>query len=350
MNDLSQNNTPSSQKLSLSIEELQTLLQDKPEHYAADDEIDLAELWRGLVKQKWVILGITFVLTLAVVIASMMMTPKYESKVVLASVSSGDSAGGLMAKYGGLASLAGINLPSGGQSISLTQEALELIKSHQFLSAYITQHNLKPILFADSWDAEKQQWRVKSPGLLQRLKGALSSDDEPVTNAFVYEGMETLAEGEPNMIAAVKAFNDMLSVSEDSKSGLISLQIKWTNPVQARDWAMDLVKVVDNQLREEAIRKSEQTITYLNTQLQKMPTQDLKEIALNMIADNMKTVTFAKVNPEYVFKVLDPAIVNEQPVSPKKSLMAAVGMVLGLMLGIFVALILNFRANRKAEL
>ena len=43
------------------------------------------------------------------------------------------------------------------------------------------------------------------------------------------------------------------SVDEDKKSGLITLSITWKDPQVAANWANDLVKQLNEQLREQAI-------------------------------------------------------------------------------------------------
>ncbi|MFP3758133.1 hypothetical protein SB751_30115, partial [Cupriavidus sp. SIMBA_020] len=55
----------------------------------------------------------------------------------------------------GLASLAGVNLGSGG-GIDKTQMALEVLKSRKFTSEFIQKHNILPDLMAvKSWESEK---------------------------------------------------------------------------------------------------------------------------------------------------------------------------------------------------
>ncbi len=48
---------------------------------------------------------------------------------------------------------------------------------------------------------------------------------------------------------------------------------------------------------------------------------------------------FANVNKEYAFKVIDPALVPEQAVKPKRALILVLGVMLGFMLGCAQALI-----------
>lgn len=322
-----------------------------PPNAVEEDEIDLAELWASLAKRKKLILSFTFGITILVAVLTLFMTPKYESEVLMAPVSSGSDGGlsSLAAKYGGLASMAGISLP-GGSKGSMTEEAIAVLQSKKFLADFILSHNLKPILFYKNWDAEHQQWRNEE-SFLQPVKNTIKSiiGVEP-SKKQEYPGQEQLAPGEPSMTQAIALFKDrIMSVSSDKKTGMYTLKITWVDPVLARDWANELVTLINSKLRQQAINDAEKTINYLKQQLESVTLVELKQVIYNIIEEKVKSITLAKVQEEYVFKVIDPAIVPDEPFRPKKGLIVAVSFVLSLMLSIFIALILNWKENAKQE-
>jgi len=334
-------------KIELTSTELKSLLRiqkSADEHYG-EDEIDLSELWQGLMNRKILIISVTLLVAVAAVLFAFKATPKYEATVVLVPVSSEGGASGLLAKYGGLASMAGITLPSGSEGISQSEEALAILMSYRFLSEYIQEKKLKQVLFYKRWDMEYQRWMVKKGVILGLKKTLFSSKNNH--SGFSYEGKEVLLEGEPSMTEAVALFKKNIFVSEDSKTGLIHLKLSWVNPVQAKNWANELVQRVDDELRQKSIVESQGIMDYMQQKLPSIVLQDLRMIALKMMEEQVKKITFAEVNKAHVFKVIDPAIVAETPVSPKKGLIVSVGFVLGLMLSIFMALILNWREGIK---
>jgi len=316
-----------------------------------EDEIDLAELWAALVKRKGLILGLTFALTFVVAIYTLFMTPKYEAEALLSPVSSGSGGGlsSLAAKYGGLASMAGIDLPS-GKGGDMTEEALAVLQSHTFLANFIRKNNLKPILFYKQWDDQKQRWKT-SESFLKPIKKRLKSlIGAPATKKITYPGQEVLAEGEPSMTSAVDLFKRILSVSTDKKTGMITLKITWINPVLARDWANTLVKQLNNQLRKETIQDAGKTINYLRKQLGNVSLVEIKQVIYSLIQEKVKSIALANVQSEYVFKVIDPAIVPDKPSKPKKKLIVVVTFVTSLILSIFIALLLSWIDQRKEEI
>ncbi|NCO14470.1 MAG: LPS O-antigen length regulator [Thiomicrospira sp.] len=304
-----------------------------------DDEIDLAELWAALYQRKILILGLAAGLAVLVAIYSLTLPNQYKASALLAPASS-ESGGGLASQYGGLASLAGISLPKG--ETTTAQTAMAVMQSRKFLSEFIAENKLKQQLFFKQWDADNAEW-VQSFSLIGTIKGWFASD---APAGPLYEGQEVLEPGEPSMWNTVKLFSGMLSISEGKDDGMITVSIEWTDPVQARDWVTALINRVNTQMRVQQIEESQKTIDYLQEQLQKTQLVEIKTVAYKLIEQNMKNMTLAKTQQNFVFKVIDPAVVPEEKSAPKRSLMVAVALVLGGMLGIFIALIQNWRENK----
>lgn len=127
-----------------------------------DDEINLLDLWRALARYKLMIIVITLLATAAAVTVALMTTPIYRAEVLLAPVSDDEQGamGAIASQLGGIASLAGINMGSGGGS---TAQALATLTSRRFINDFIAENKLMPVLFADKWDVTSKTWKVKSP-------------------------------------------------------------------------------------------------------------------------------------------------------------------------------------------
>lgn len=301
-----------------------------------DDEIDLIELFTALYIRKKLILGLAFGLALFVAIYSLTLPNRYKASALLAPTSSGGG-GGLASQYGGLASLAGISLPKGETTTAET--AMAVIKSRKFISEFIVEKQLKKNVFFEQWDSEKSTWK-ESFSLIGWIKGLLVAEND---NKKLYQGQEILAPGEPSMWDVVRKFSQLLSITEGKNDGLITITLEWTDPVQARDWIIAVVDRINTQMRLQQIAESNKTIEYLQEQLEKTQLVEIKTVIYKMIEQHMKNMTLAKTQQNYVFKVIDPPVVPEEKSSPKRALMVAVSLVLGFMLGTFVALIQNWR-------
>ncbi|WP_229660119.1 Wzz/FepE/Etk N-terminal domain-containing protein, partial [Tersicoccus solisilvae] len=120
-----------------------------------DDEIDLRELFAVIWQGKWLITGVTLVFAVSSAVIALMMPNIYKSEALLAPASEEQGAGGLAglaSQFGGLASMAGINLGGSGGS-DKTQLAIEVLKSRQFIGDFIEKHQILPELMAvDKWN------------------------------------------------------------------------------------------------------------------------------------------------------------------------------------------------------
>ncbi len=120
-----------------------------------DDEFDLRALFRVLWAGRWLIGGITFAAAVIAVIVALMLPNIYRAEALLAP-NQDEGAGGssaLAAQYGGLASLAGINL--GDDSANKAALGLEILKSRKFISEFIERHELLvPLMASKGWDVQ----------------------------------------------------------------------------------------------------------------------------------------------------------------------------------------------------
>ena len=118
-----------------------------------DDEIDLRELFGIFWKGKWLLIGITFLFSIAAVVYSLSLPNIYHSSALLSPVGNQSSMNQALRSYGGLANIAGINLPSSGD-VSKTDKALEKLESLSFFTENIMPNIYLPDLMAiESWDA-----------------------------------------------------------------------------------------------------------------------------------------------------------------------------------------------------
>ena len=100
----------------------------------SDDEIDLRELFAVIWQGKWLIIAITAVFAIGAVIFAIEQPNIYKSEALLAPTSEEQGGGlsGLASQFGGLASLAGVNLGSKGGT-DKTELAKQAIAAQQMV-------------------------------------------------------------------------------------------------------------------------------------------------------------------------------------------------------------------------
>ncbi|QKI89761.1 Wzz/FepE/Etk N-terminal domain-containing protein [Thiomicrorhabdus xiamenensis] len=326
-------------------------LQNCPPNYTsnyqqayADDEIDLRELWHAVWSRKWGIALITVVVMIAALVYALNAKNYYRAQVVLAPVQSEGKSAGLAAQFGGLASLAGINLGGGGASDTGT--AIAILQSRKFGERFIQENNLKPYLFSKSWDADKKVWIEQSPGVMASIKALIMPASTGGQGGYQ---REPLAPGEPSLWDAYKEFSKMLTVSTAKDSGFVTVSVEFTDPVLAAQWATQMVQDINQLMKTQSLAEAQRSNAYLEQQLKKTSLAEVRQSIYQMMEANIKTMMLANTSDDVVFKTIDPAVVPEEKSKPKRSLIMAVAMVLGLMLGVFWALIRNAMASSKKE-
>jgi uncharacterized protein involved in exopolysaccharide biosynthesis len=246
------------------------------------------------------------------------MTPIYRGAAVLVAVdpshggmasSLGGSGGSGLGSMGGLAALAGLSL---GTSQSQVEESLAVLKSRQFTETFIARNNLMPELFATQWDVQAGKWRVEG-------------DKQPTLNR------------------GFKAFDSLRTIIRDTKTGLITLQVDWRDREKAVDWTGKLVQQLNDEMRARAIADADASLGYLQKELPTTTEIPTREAISRLIEQQVKQRMLANVTQEYALRFVDRPIVPDasEKVAPRKSLMIAAGLLLGLIIGMSFAILIN---------
>lgn len=301
-----------------------------------DDEIDLKELFVALWKGKWLIIAITAIFAIGGVAFALSQPNTYKAEAVLASA--GDSGGGglsaMASQFGGLASLAGINL--GGGSTDNKALALATLNSRQFINAFINKHDLVVPLMAS------KEWDPSSGGLV--LDEALY---QPKTGEWI-RGVKPGKSPVPTDWENYKKFKQStLSVSEAKETGLVTLAITHHSPIIAQQWVTLLIDELNVWMKQKSLTGTKRNIEYLEQQLNATDIVDMRTVFFQLIEEQTKNLMLAEVEDEFAFKVIDPAVIPEEKAGPKRALICVLATLLGGMLG--VAMVLVRYAFRKED-
>lgn len=286
---------------------------------SAGYEVDLRELFHVLWNEKWLIAGITSVAAVISIVVSMMVTEIYRAESVLVPADT-DQNGGALASIGGAAALLGVNLnTNSGDGIS---SAIATLRSYQFLSRFIERNNLLIPLFASSWDKREQRAVI----------------DERIYNLTSNEWLRK--DGKPTALEAFRLFSSLLSViGPDRSTGIVTVAITWHNPEEAASWVNQLVLELNKEVRSRDVREANSAIDFLSKQLENTQLIDMQRVFYQLIESQTRITMLADVREEYVFRVIDPAVVPDHKSGPRRSLICIIGTALGVILSLVVLFI-----------
>lgn len=293
----------------------------------ADDEIDLRELFTVIWLGKWVIVTIATLFAVVSVVYVINQPDIYTSEALLAPAEQ-DKSGGLGAlggQLGGLASLAGVNL--GGSSNNKSQLAIEILKSRQFSKSFIQEHDILPDLMAvKAWNSETN---------------TVVYDEElyvEAQNKWVRE-VDAPYKPKPSMQEAYKEFSEIITVKQDDESGMVTIGVEHISPYIAQQWVNWLIEDINQTMKQRDVLEANESTNFLTNQLQQTKVADIRAVLYNLVEEQTKTIMFANVRDEYVFKTVDPAIVPEEKSGPKRALICIISVLFGAFLGAFFVLI-----------
>jgi uncharacterized protein involved in exopolysaccharide biosynthesis len=257
-------------------------------------EIDVAMLVRTLWRRKWLIGAVSFAVAVLAAVYSLLVTPIYRAEVIVIDARQGSmgAAASLASQFGGLASLAGIDL-AGDNNM---REARSILKSRSLVEEFIVKNKLTDTVMPKA--KVRSTWR------------------------------------------AVEHFRrSILTVREDSRTGTIGVAIHWKDPKVAAAWANDFVGMANEIVRTRALDEANRNIDYLNEQMKNTSSIEVQRVMYRLIETETKNRMLASGRPEFAFTVVDAATAPERRLSPKRTLITMAGGMLGFVLGSLFVLI-----------
>ena len=310
-----------------------------PPPYACDtqdDEIDLLQLWQVIWDARWFIVGVVFVCTLIAAVYSLTLPKEYKSSATLILDQEGNSGGGLSA----LAASLPISLALPGQGAN---NSMAFLQSRSLQERLITKYNLLPILYKDSWDADKKTWLVDDPKDAPTLVKALQGD----------------------------VLSSLYSVSQDKNTELINISWAGEEPefchLMLRRVIGELTFFLENEYISDARRERE----FIEKQLG-MATEELEHwerqvpsekltlskisrerlVSQTVYGELRKQLELSKINEAKeleTFKVLDAPFIPERHYKPNKMLIVALACVASGFFAIFIVFGRNFIRNARKD-
>jgi uncharacterized protein involved in exopolysaccharide biosynthesis len=272
------------------------------------EERDPREVFLRLWAHRRWIAACVAVSTVGFIIAAFLITPIYRATTVLAPASSSrsslsNSLSSTLGQLGSIASMVGVNV--GSVDIE-TEEAIAILRSRQFTEGFISDQNLLPELFDSLWDRKTSTWSVTG-------------------------------DKQPTLGKAYKKFDEQVrSITEDKKTGLVLLQVDWRDPAMAALWANSLVDRLNRAMRARALAQVTKSLSFLDGELEKTTDTDTR-LAINRLVEmQIRQRMLANVTEEYAFRIVDRATAPDKwdRIRPKRVLMAISGLLAGLVFGL----------------
>ena len=296
---------------------------------------------RDIINRIWLekifISKITSIAAVISVFVALALPNFYSASALLAPADqSTGSLSGMMQRVGGIASLAGISLPSGDEG-NKVQLGIELMTSRSFIGNFVERRNLLPDLMAfESWDM--------STGEIEYDSDIYDIDE----NKWVRD-VSLPYKPKPSVLEAHEQFMRILNVSQDKITGYVSVSIEHKSPIIASQWVNWLVEDINSEVRMQDIDEANRSISYLKDQITSTSLAELQSVFFELIQSQTETAMLAGVRPEYVFKTIDPAIIPEKQSRPKRAIICILGTILGSIIAIVIVMFRYYSIQKSHQ-
>lgn len=204
-----------------------------------------------------------------------LFTPKqYEAESLVVSAV-GDQSTGAVASLAGQISSFGLDLGTLGNSGMVTTEAIALLSSRTVLEPFLIENGVMDRLFPEGYVHERS---VEDPSI-----------------PTVADGFEEFSEG-------------LLEVREDNRTGIISVSVHWTDPVESAQWSIALVDEVNRYMRARAKDEAVRSLEFLTSELERANTLAVQQVITGLMESELRKAMIANVRPDYAFRFVEKAL------------------------------------------
>jgi len=371
------------------------------EHLSSDekitDEVDLMELLSQIWEGRIIIIKTVTIFIIIGLVFTIGSLNHYKAEVKLLPEIGGNESGvsGLMKQFGGLSSLAGINLGSINPSDALNPTLYpEIVRSTplmiQLLSSPIKvpSQNASTTLYTYMVELKRmsltdvlKKYTIGLPGTIK--ENLNSEDNDSISFSFTNEPVRI----NKKLSETIEELNNCVQSSVNVKSGIISISAEFTDPEVAAQVAQYALEYLTEFITQYRIEKEKKNLDFINSQCEIAKTEFEK--AQNKLADFIdqnKFIVSAQIEgqkemlqSEYdltfnvynslsqqkeqakikvqqetpVFKVLNPIQVPIEKSRPKRSIIMMIILISGVITGIaaiYLKKIYISIAEKRAEI
>ena len=295
------------------------------------DEFDFIEFLKYIWLDRTIIISVTSLFAFSSIIYALFLPNIYSSDALLTTVDDADAGGGissLVSRYGGLASAAGVSLPSAGGGKS--DLVVATITSREFFKHLTTFDFVLPGLMAS---------KSYNTGTQKLVFDQTSYNSEK--NIWI--------NGSPSYLEAYKQYLRSLEVGQDKRTNFIFLIFDHISPEFSYQFIDLIVNEVNNKIRTRHLQESTIALDYLKNELASTAQREVQQSISQLIEAQLKIQMLANIRKDYIIRAIDPGFLPEEKSAPRKTRMVVLATIIGLILSIFVSIIRQTYFTYKPE-
>ncbi len=275
---------------------------------------DLFILIRHNIK---IVIAVTFITSCIGIVYALIATPIYKADLYMISTEKSATSltgGGIQA----LASQFGIGGDldmSNSSTIYTKRVAMKILTSREFTLNFLEKNNYYQYLYPKKWDSVNKQWK----------------EDIVI----------------PNHELIIKTMNEIRTLSEDIKTGVLHYSMESPYPDFASEFLNKSVREINENIRSLSIEDGSKNIDYLEEEIGKTNLVQAQNVLSSILQDEKQKLMIANTREDFAFKVIDRSIVPRQKFKPSRRTIAISSFFLGFLASIFYLIIRSFRESEQ---
>ena len=258
------------------------------------------------------------------------MPDQYKSSALLkvSYPETSEGASGL-SRYAGIASIAGLSLPSASEDKG--QVAIETIKSRSFVKKLISFDGvLEKLMATESYNSKTKEIKY-------------------IEDVFDSKNGKWLKE-KPTYLEAYRVYDRKMSISQEKSTGFITISFEHLSPIFAYEFTNLIIKELNKISRERDIRESNNALNYLEEQSVKTNQTNIKLSINQMIENQLRTNMLSNIRDEYLLMPIDPPFIPERKSSPNRSTLSIIGAIFSFFFSVFFTIIREILTSNKLRI
>ena len=309
---------------------------DSEQDLLSEDSFDirasLMTLWLG----KFIILGFTTVCAITAIFYSLSLPNIYTSSAILKVNNDSNTQASMFSQYSGLASMAGISLPS--QSGDKMQYAIQTLKSKEFVKYLLKENMVLPNLMA------VKEYDSVSKSIVYDEKIYIENSNKWIRE--VSQGRSII----PSHIEVFEiSYNPHYQARKDMKSGFLYVSFSHQSPGFSYSFLKKTIEVLNKISKEKDLQESQDALNYLYEKLSESQQKEVRSSINTLIESQLKTQMLGNIRDDYLVSYIDPPFYPENKSFPKRSQMVILATILGFMVSILFVFISEFISVRQTE-
>ena len=301
--------------------------QFKETEIPTNEEIDLKKIIFILFDAKYFITSFTIFAAIFSVFYALSLPNMYTSKALLAQSTQDESLSSNLGPVSSIANITGLDM----YALNLKSvEGVERIKSLEFFSTqFLPEISLENLMAYKQWVPD-QNISIYDDEIFNQESGEW-------TRKVSYPKKQVPSDQE-----AYKKYKNAINVIKDNKTGFIHIHATHQSPIIAKKWADIVIRKINESMREENKKISQNAIDFLNSSYQTTNIQSLREAISILLESQMKNLMLASTHEDYVFKIIDSPVVPEQKSGPSRAFICITAVLFGFIFSMILAITYYF--------